>query len=68
PVHFLHFLAAVFVLTVLLMLGISALGPASAPAEAAAAARVDTTPWRLARPVSALIVIGTLAFYIALAQ
>jgi SSS family solute:Na+ symporter len=68
PVHFLHFLAFVFVLTVVLMIAVSAIRPAAtAPAEPADAC-AELTPWRYAAPVSAVIVICTLAFYIALAQ
>jgi SSS family solute:Na+ symporter len=69
PVHFLHFLAFVFVLTVLLMIVISAVRPAAATAPAESTdAGLDLTPWRFALPASAVVVICTLAFYIALAQ
>ncbi len=68
PIHFLHFLAGVFVLTVLLMITISTVRPDSREPARRAPAEVDMQPWRHAVPASAIIVICTLAFYIALAQ
>lgn len=68
PVHFLHFLAFVFLLTVVLMVAISVLRPATAPVGSAPEAPVDVTPWRHAKAVSAIIVLLTLGFYVALAQ
>lgn len=72
PIHFLHFLAAVFVLTVIMMIVISVFWPATSEAgeqpATEAALRVDMQPWRHAGIVSAIIVVLTLAFYIALAQ
>lgn len=68
PVHFLHFLAVVFVLTVVLMVIVSAVRPAAFQPGDAASAPVDLKPWRHAHAVSALVVLTTLAFYVALAQ
>ena len=68
PVHFLHFLAAVFVLTVLLMIVVSVARPARSRDMPAVAAPVELAPWALAKPVSVVIVFCTLAVYIALAQ
>jgi SSS family solute:Na+ symporter len=68
PVHFLHFLAAVFVLTVVLMIVISTVRPAGSKTAARSPAPVDLQPWRHAGIASAIIVVLTLAFYIALAQ
>jgi len=72
PVHFLHFLAFVFVLTLALMAVVSRLRPRD-PAEAEAyadspPAPVDMSPWRHAGWVSGLVVICTVATYVALAQ
>ena len=68
PVHFLHFLAFVFLLTVVLMIVVSKLRPSVwAPATVADTA-VDLKPWRYAKEASAVVVICTLAFYMALAQ
>jgi SSS family solute:Na+ symporter len=74
PVHFLHLLAAVFLLTIALMVGVSAVRPAEVAASAAAgtgsppSAPVDMTPWRHARVVSVIVTVCTVATYVALAQ
>ena len=68
PVHFLHFLAFVFVLTVLLMIVISALRPAQWRPVTGTDSSVSLEPWRHAKVASAVVVVCTLAFYIALAQ
>ena len=68
PVHFLHFLAFVFVLTVVLMIVISKLRPSGWKPDTDSAAAVDLQPWRYVKQASAVVVICTLAFYIALAQ
>lgn len=69
-IHFLHFLAAVFVFSLVLMFAISAIfprteneittGPTTSP--------VDLTPWPHAKTVGLVSVMITVAFYIALAQ
>lgn len=69
PVHFLHLLAFVFLLTIGLMAGLSFLRPREEGVAAAGApAPVDMRPWPHARRVSAVIVLLTLGTYIALAQ
>ncbi|MEX2124109.1 MAG: solute:sodium symporter family transporter [Woeseia sp.] len=68
PIHFLHFLAFVFVLTVVLMLVISAVRPSEWRPVQRGAGAVDLQPWCHVRIASAAVVISTLAFYIALAQ
>ncbi|KAA9131624.1 solute:sodium symporter family transporter [Marinihelvus fidelis] len=67
-IHFLHWLAVVFVFTVALITAISAWRPDTRSHAPAAPAPVDMTPWRMARPISALVVLATLATYILLAQ
>lgn len=68
PVHFLHFLALVFILTVVLMIIVSRLRPPARAPATTTGARIDLRPWRYANVASAVVVICTLAFYIALAQ
>jgi SSS family solute:Na+ symporter len=68
PVHFLHFLAFVFVLTAVLMVAISAIRPAPRALADSPEARVDLVPWPHARKVSVVVVVLTLATYILLAQ
>ncbi len=69
PVHFLHFLAFVFVLTALLMVAISAVRPApGALPDTPAAPRIDLAPWPHVRKVSIVVVVLTVATYVLLAQ
>jgi SSS family solute:Na+ symporter len=68
PVHFLHLLAAVFVLTVVMMIVISRLRPARMEIPAAGDVAVDLTPWRFAGIAAVVIVFCTLTFYIVLAR
>lgn len=68
PVHFLHFLAGVFLLTVILMIAISIVRPARLLPAVRSDVALDLTPWRFAGITSAVIVFCTLAFYIALAR
>ncbi len=73
PVHFLHFLAFVFLLTVLLMVVVSRVRPVADSAVGSAEvgevpSPVDMQPWRHARWVSAVVVFCTVATYVALAQ
>src|SRR5690606_34009001 len=72
PLHFLHTLAIVFVLTLLLLFGLSLRNPGSGVAvpiaETPAHAQMDLAPWRHVRSAAMLISVLTLAFYIALAQ
>ncbi len=72
PLHFLHTLAIVFSLTLLLLFGLSLRNPGSGVtvqiAETPAHAQMDLTPWRHVRLAAVVISVLTLAFYIALAQ
>jgi SSS family solute:Na+ symporter len=83
PLHFLHTLAMVFVLTMLLLLGVSSVSGkgnrANDPAVAsnrletlgprsALHAQMDLTPWRHTPLAAVIISLLTLAFYIVLAQ
>lgn len=68
PIHFLHFLAVVFVLTAVLMVIISVVRPSTFEPGDAGRAPVDLEPWRHASTASAVVVLLTLAFYVALAQ
>lgn len=67
-VHFLHFLAVVFVIVVTFMLVASHLRPADGQYAEPDAARVDMTPWKHARVVGALVCVCTIACYVLLAQ
>lgn len=67
-IHFLHFLALVFVVTVVMMLAISVVRPAKKVYVPEYTNDVDITPWKYAKPVAILISVITLAFYIGLAQ
>ena len=70
PLHFLHTLAVVFLVTLLILLAFSGSGRA-APATVAStvgAAELDLTPWRYARLAGALISVATIVCYVALAQ
>jgi SSS family solute:Na+ symporter len=68
PVHFLHLLAGVFVLTVLLMVGVSAVRPAGKVESSYGPPPVEMTPWRHARLVSVVVTVLTVGTYVALAQ
>lgn len=68
PVHFLHFLAFVFLLTVALMVAISIVRPARDVVTSSGPSPVDMRPWRHARWVSAVVVLVTIGTYVALAQ
>ncbi|SDE46325.1 solute:sodium symporter family transporter [Kordiimonas lacus] len=67
-IHFLHFLALVFVLTTALMLALSKLAPATTRYEDVYTHAVDITPWRHARTMGMIISIVTILFYVLLAQ
>lgn len=68
PVHFLHLLAGVFVLTVLLMIGVSVVRPAREVDTTYGPPPVEMTPWRHARVVSVVVTVLTVGTYVALAQ
>ena len=67
-IHFLHFLAIVFVVTSVLMLVISRFVPATRGHEEVYTHDVDITPWRPARKAGATISVVTILFYVLLAQ
>ena len=67
-IHFLHFLALVFVITAAVMAVVSRLWPDPAKDWTMPAAPVDLTPWKLAPAMSVFIVVMTFGVYIALAQ
>ena len=67
-IHFLHFLAIVFVLTTALMLLISYFKPAEMPKRDTPACNIDLTPWAYARHMGITITILTIMCYILLAQ
>ncbi len=67
-IHFLHFLALVFVITAAVMAVVSRLWPDPAKDWTMPAAPVDLAPWKLAPAMSVFIVVMTFGVYIALAQ
>lgn len=67
-VHFLHLLGAVFVLTVLLMMGISRFNPADRLYEPTHTGEVDITPWKYAKEASVVICAITVGCYVLLAR
>ncbi len=70
PLHFLHTLAVVFVLTLVLLFAFSSRSRATVTTspEVAGESGLDLTPWRHARIAGGFISIATIACYIALAQ
>lgn len=67
-IHFLHFLALVFLLTAGLMLVMSRIAPATSRYDNAYTHAVDITPWPYARTMGIAISIVTVLFYVLLAQ
>ncbi len=67
-IHFLHFLALVFVLTVGIMLLISHFRPASKLYEQTYTHEVDITPWKYAKPMGFAVSAAVIACYLLLAQ
>lgn len=67
-IHFLHFLAIVFVVTSALMLIISRFAPATNSYEESYTHAVDITPWPHAKKAGAAISVVTILFYVLLAQ
>jgi len=68
PIHFLHMLAFVFVLTVVVMLIVSKFYPAEKVYVQNYSHDVDITPWKYAKHAGFVISAITLIFYIVLAQ
>ena len=62
--HFLHVMAILFVLNVLIMLLIGKMNPRSVAFELQFTKQVDITPWRHARWVSVVIIIVVCASYV----
>ena len=71
-VHFLHFLAFVFLITVMILYLVSWISPSKSPvshsAKVASAAPVDMTPWGGAKITGAVICICTVVMYFMFAQ
>ncbi len=67
-VHFLHFLAGVFLVTIGVMWAISYFKPATSAYRESYTHDVDITPWKHAKVAGAVISIITIAFYVLLAQ
>ena len=67
-VHFLHFLAIVFVVVVGFMLLYTRIRPAARLYHEPDSARVDMTPWRHAKAVGAVVSVCTIGCYVLLAQ
>ena len=67
-IHFLHFLALVFIVTTALMLIISVFKPATSNYVATDSKAVDLTPWRHAKTAGVVICVITVMFYVVLAQ
>lgn len=67
-VHFLHLLGIVFLLTSAMIAIVSKIRPSPVQSWQLKPAPVDLTPWRYARPFSAVIVVATLTAYALLSQ
>ncbi len=67
-IHFLHFLGFVFVLTSLVVLGISRLAPDERTLTPPTPANIDLTPWPLAKTVGTVIALATIITYVFLAK
>lgn len=67
-VHFLHLLGVVFLLTSAMIAIVSKVRPRPAQPWHLQPAPVELTPWRYAKPFSAVIVFATLASYVLLGQ
>lgn len=67
-IHFLHFLALVFILTSVLMLIISKLKPEVTKEHISDVSIVDLTPWKYVKPASLIISFLVIAIYVLLAR
>lgn len=69
-IHFLHFLAFVFLITVGIMFAVSYLRPQYPIARkpTTEAPYVDMEPWRWAKPAAVIITVLTVSMYVVLAQ
>ena len=70
PLHFLHTLGVVFILTLALLFAFSlgSRAAASTSSDVPGVSGLDLTPWRFARVMGAFISIATIACYVALAK
>lgn len=66
--HEFHFLGAVFIALIALMLVIGAIRPRSTPWVQTDSRAVDLTPWRFAKPVGFLLIVIVLSVYLSLAD
>jgi len=67
-IHEFHFLGAVFASLVAMMLVIGAIKPLAEPWKQQYSGDVDLTPWRLAKPMAALLVVIVLSLYVFFAD
>ncbi len=67
-VHFLHLLAAVFTISVLVIAALSFAKLGTAAAQTTEESIVDMTPWKHLKPVSVAIVLATILCYVLLNQ
>lgn len=66
--HNFHFIAAVLMISIALMLIIGKLSPLETPWVQQDSGDVDMTPWKLAKPVGAVLVMIVFAIYISFAD
>ncbi|MDG1437465.1 MAG: solute:sodium symporter family transporter [Emcibacteraceae bacterium] len=67
-IHFLHFLALVFIITSLLMVIISKVWPEEYVQRQSDAVRVDLTPWKYAKQTSVFVSVIVILTYVLLAK
>ena len=67
-IHFLHFLAFVFLITATIMIVISRFKPDPYSGYQDEAIKVDLTPWKYAKGTSIILAFAVISTYIALAQ
>jgi SSS family solute:Na+ symporter len=67
-IHNFHFLGIVFVSLIAFMLIVGAVAPRKTPWEQRGTGEVDLTPWRLAKPVGAALVLIVIAIYVFFAD
>ncbi len=68
PMHNFHFIGAVFVFVVLMMLAIGTAMPRSTPWRQEYSGDVDMTPWAFSKPVGAVLCVIVLLIYVAFAD
>ena len=66
--HFLHVMAILFLMNVLIMLAIGKLKPRTEPYIQAYTKQVDITPWKLVNQVGIIITLLVIAIYIFFAS